>query len=181
MKKNLALVLVLALVMAVSVVAFAACGGQTYEGSYDYKALKYENGKPVGVDDANSYGCKVKVTVNNGTITKVVVVADTEHYYNLSAGWKDKETGEDTAGKKAWLEKGQAMAESFVGLKVEDVLAINVAKVAETNLEYHQPAGQPTGITGAPSELKVVTGATQSSGRLILAVQNALGKIPAAK
>ena len=50
-------------------------------------------------------------------------------------------------------------------MKVADVQAIKVA-CAEN--------GVPSGITGAPDSLKVVTGATQSSGRVILAVQNAL-------
>lgn len=173
MKKNLALVLVLALVMAVAVVAFAACGGETHDGEYSY-----EN----AYNPAQKYGCKVKVTVNNGTITKVVVVADTADFFNLSEGWKDKETGEDTQGKKDWIAKGDKMAQNFVGMKVEDVLAITVACQEETvgsaDTYFSSVKGQPIagGITGAPADLEVVTGATQSSGRLILAVQNALGK-----
>ena len=50
MKKNLALVLVLAVVMAVSVVAFAACGGTTYEGAYHYNTTGW---KPT---DEGGYG-----------------------------------------------------------------------------------------------------------------------------
>lgn len=151
------LVLALAIVMALSVVAFVACdAGETYEGSYDY-----DNAWTPG----QKYGCKVTVTVKAGVITKVVVADDTDTYYNLSSGWTDK---------AKWQNGADAMINSFVGMSVEDVNKIVVAK-AET------PAGQPASITGAPAALKVVAGATQSSGRLILAVQNALSKIPAAK
>ena len=155
------LVLALAIVMALSVVAFVACdAGETYEGSYDY-----DNAWTPG----QKYGCKVTVTVKSGVITKVVVADDTDTYYNLSAGWTDK---------AKWQDGADAMINSFVGMSVEDVNKIVVAKNDDS---AKGPIGQPASITGAPAALKVVAGATQSSGRLILAVQNALSKIPAAK
>ena len=146
------IVIALVVVMALSVVAFAACGGETVEGEYSYKNAWDKTG-------TQSYGAKVKVTVKGVVITKVVVEADTETFFNLSSGWEKKQT---------WIDGEQAMIDSFVGLSVDEVKAIKV-DCAES--------GQPNTITGAPSALKVVSGATQSSGRLILAVQNALSKL----
>ena len=147
------IVIALAVVMALSVVAFVACdNGQTVTGEYSYKNAWDKTG-------TQSYGAKVSVTVKNGVITAVSVEADTETFFNLSAGWENK---------SLWEEKGQDMVESFVGRTVDEVNAI-VVECAES--------GQPDSITGAPAALKVVTGATQSSGRLILAVQDALSKL----
>lgn len=145
------IVIALAVVMALSVVAFVACdNGQTVTGEYSY-ANPWTEGQ--------SYGAKVSVTVKNGVITAVSVEADTETFFNLSAGWENK---------SLWEEKGQAMVDSFVGLTVDEVNAI-VVECAES--------GQPNSIASAPAALKVVAGATQSSGRLILAVQNALSQL----
>ena len=147
------IVIALVVVMALSVVAFAACAGsETVEGEYSYKNAWDKTG-------TQSYGAKVTVTVKGGVITAIEVAADTDTFFNLSSGWTDKAT---------WENSGKAMADSFVGLTVEEVNAIKV-DCAES--------GQPNTITGAPSALKVVSGATQSSGRLILAVQNALSKL----
>ena len=165
------LVLVLALVMALSVVALVACdAGETVEGEYKY-----------AYNDTLTYGVKVKVTVKDGVITACEVTStDPETYTNLSANWTTnyQPGGPDTEGRKAWLDKHDEMVTSFVGQKVEDINKIKVACDTETNAEAHTVKGQPKagGITGAPSAL-VVTGATQSSGRLILAVQNALSQL----
>ena len=154
------IVIALAVVMALSVVAFAACGGsETVEGEYSY-----DNAWTAG----QKYGCKVTVTVKGGVITAIEVAADTDTYYNLSAGWTDK---------AKWENGAKDMIDSFVGLTVEEVNAIKVTCDTETNNAAHTVKGQPTKIEGAPSALKVVAGATQSSGRTILAVQNALSKL----
>ena len=154
------IVIALAVVMALSVVAFVACGpsGEA-DGEYSY-----DNAWTPG----QKYGAKVHVVVKNGVITEITIVTDTDTFYNLSKGWSDK---------AKWENGGQAMVDSFVGLSVKEVNAITVTCDAETNNEAHTVKGQPTKIDGAPSALKVVAGATQSSGRLILAVQNALSKI----
>ena len=150
------LVLALAIVMALSVVALVACGTEeTVEGSYEY-ANAWTEGQ--------QYGCKVKVTVKGGVITAIEVTEDTETYYNLSAGWTDK---------SKWEQGAEAMINSFIGRTVEEINAISVP----CNATGESPVGQPKTIDGAPAELKIVTGATQSSGRLILAVQNALSKL----
>ena len=161
------IVIALVVVMALSVVALAACGKEeTVEGEYSYAAWDYTN---KALSTTNKYGCKVKVTVKGGVITAIEVTADTDTYYNLSAGWTDK---------AKWENGAKDMIDSFVGLTVEEVNAIKVATNPTLVTEpYVTPAGQPTGITGAPESLKLVAGATQSSGRTILAVQNALSKL----
>ena len=154
------IVIALAVVMALSVMAFVACGPSgEVDGEYSY-----DNAWTAG----QKYGCKVHVTVKNGTIVAITVDKDTDTFYNLSAGWTDK---------AKWENGGQAMIDSFVGLSVDEVNAIKVTYDTETNNEAHTVKGQPTKIEGAPAALKVVAGATQSSGRVILAVQNALSKL----
>lgn len=153
------LVLALAIVMALSVVALVACGKEeTVKGEYSYNALN---------STTNKYGCKVTVTVKDGVIKDVKVDADTETFYNLTASWKDK---------SKWETGNAGMISKLIGMKVEDVKKITVSTQAADDAEHYAPKGQPTGITGAPEGL-TVTGATQSSGRLILAVQNALEKL----
>ena len=167
------IVIALAVIMALSLVlVLAACGGETVEGEYSYVSA---------YNEAQKYGCKVKVTVKGGVITAISVEKDSENFFNLSSGWEDK---------AIWEKDGQAMIDSFVGRTVEEINAIKVATQAETKWVgtdendatkgyYASVKGQPEakGITGAPAELKVVAGATQSSGRLILAVQDALSKL----
>jgi len=187
-KMKKALVIVLALVMVLSVIGLVSCSGKTYEGEYKYYSW------------GNLYGCHVSVTVQGGVITKVVVAedgtikdADGKGMHNLSPNWTNNpyggpiegEAGVDTPGKTNWLKYGQAMAESFVGLTTKEVLNMKVFVNAVGNV------GEP--ITGKnnvetvkyiPEQLAVVigghgdiakdAGATQSSARLILAVQDAL-------
>jgi len=139
------LVLMLALVMALSVCAFAACDKPvTLSGEY-----KYAN----PWDATKFYGVKVDVTVKGDAIQSVVVTStDTAEYTNLSASWEDK---------AKWTDGQAAFLASFAGMTVAEVNAVEVA-CAES--------GQPNTVTG----MEYVTGATQSSGRVILAVQNAL-------
>ena len=143
------LVIALAVVMLVSVFALTACNQQTVEGEY-----KYENPYAAG----KYYGVKVSVTLNKDVITKVVITSEnTEEYTNLSSSWTDKATWEN--GEAAFLA-------SFEGKTIQDVLNIRVACG-----EKGEPA--KNGIEG----FEYVTGATQSSGRVILAIQNAISTL----
>lgn len=175
MKK--ALVIVLTLVLALSAVALVACSGKTYEGEYSYANPWTPTQK---------YGCKVKVTVQGNVITKVVVLEDTAEMYNLSAGWTSGggEMGYDTAGKSNWLKHSQEMIDSFVGLTTKQVLGMKVyvnktGKIGEPittdaveTVKYIPE--QLAVVIGGHGEIAKNAGATQSSARLILAVQNAL-------
>ena len=159
------IVIALVVVMALSIAAFAACGPSgEVEGEYKYVS-------PYDATGASYYGVKVTVTVKNGVITEVKLADDTATLFNVSASWDKKAT---------WLDGQAAFVESFVGLSVDEVKAIKVTCDAETvgsGWSYTAVKGQPTKVEGAPSSLKVVTGATQSSGRVILAVQDALSKL----
>lgn len=178
------LVIVLALVLALSAIGLVACAGKTYDGEYSYQSW------------GNTYGCKVRVTVQGDVITKVEIrEAEMEEagWHNLSPNWTNNpyagpiegEAGVDTAGKTNWLKYSESMINSFVGLTTKQVLGMKVYVNKTGNV------GEP--ITGKnnvetikyiPEQLEVVVGghgeiakdagATQSSARLILAVQNAL-------
>ncbi len=142
------LVIALVVVMLVSVFALTACD-QTKTVSGEYK---YENAWSKG----KYYGVKVDVTVKGDVITKVVVTSEnTDEYTNLSASWENKATWEN--GEAAFLA-------SFEGKTIQDVLNIRVACAAN---------GQPSSVEG----FTAVAGATQSSGRTILAIQNAIKQL----
>ena len=194
MKK--ALVVVLVLVLALSVVGLVSCAGETYQGEY-----KYEN--PYAPGSGHFYGAKVEVTVQGNVITNVVLFSDAESgWTNLSPNWVDTanggnpydsdssiaEAGRDDPGKINWRQYGQAMVDSFVGLTVDEVLGIKV-HVKTTGEPFVNDTRVDT-IKYIPEQLAVVVeghtvgedvelkaGATQSSARLILAVQNALAKL----
>ena len=141
------LVIALAVVMLVSVFALTACNQQTVEGEYAYDNAWVPGAK---------YGVKVSVTLNKDVITKVVVTSEnTDNYTNLSASWENKATWEN--GEAAFLA-------SFEGKTIQDVLNIRVACAAN---------GQPSSVEG----FTAVAGATQSSGRVILAIQNAIKQL----
>ncbi|MDE7454880.1 MAG: hypothetical protein K2M64_03530 [Clostridia bacterium] len=189
MKKTL--IIILALVMALSVVGLVSCAGKTYEGEY-----KYENPYAPG----NYYGAKVKVTVQGNVITNVVLLPDSESgLTNLSPNWTTDgynydfnaaEAAHDTEGKTNWRKYGQAMVDSFVGLTVDEVLGIKVY-VNLNGEPYTASDYSIETIKYLPEQLAVVmngytvgdgvtlgkgAGATQSSSRVILAVQDALLK-----
>ena len=146
------------------------------------------------------YGCKVKVTIQGNVITNVEIVDDTKTFFNLSAGWAtgNSEIGKDTEGKTNWQLHGKEMADSFIGLTTDEVMLLKVHVWDSTTRvqQYHWTVrGEP--VVGEDAvetiknlnaknltQLKVVmkdhngftAGATQSSCRLILAVQNAILK-----
>lgn len=146
------------------------------------------------------YGCKVKVTIQGNVITNVEIVDDTEEFFNLSAGWAsgNSEIGKDNEGKTNWQLHGKELADSFVGLTTDEVMLLKVHVWDSTThvSEWHWTVrGEP--VVGEDAvetiknlnaknltQLKVVmrdhngytAGATQSTSRLILAVQNAILK-----
>lgn len=148
------IVIALAVVMALSVVALAACGGeQTVTGE-----CKYENKWTPGA----FYGAKVDVTVKGGVITAVKLYTDEETGWTRTTGsWQPAEgqLGHDAAeaAYEEWINK------VFVGQKVNTVL------------DYVASATQDgQSVETASANL---AGATQSAARIICAVQNALGQL----
>ena len=134
-----------------SLLVLSGCGKEvdtteTVVGTYEY------------VNPYNSssyYSATVTVSVKDGLITEISVGEGDETHTNVTASWVDK---------SIWLDGESAFLQSFVGMSVEAVEAIEVT-VAENST--------PNAVSG----VDYVTGATQSSGRVILALQNALSKL----
>ncbi len=161
------LVLVLAVVMALAVVAFAACGTEeTVTGECTYPNAWNPTGTP--------YGCKVDVTVKNGVITAIKLYTDEESGMvrtsasNDAAGW-NKDTAEG---------KYDAYLNGLVGKTVEEINAIKVLPDGKAASDIGNGA-----LTGKEIVLfegqstYAIAGATQSSARFIMAIQNALSKL----
>ena len=152
--KILAVVLVAALAVA-TLVVFAACGGQTYTGE-----CKYENAWNKG----SYYGVKVDVTVKGETITAVKLYADADTGWTRTSGnWKEDQNPGDLGYEKTEAAYEGWIEENLVGANVYDVLGWSATATEK---------GQTVGA-GVPH----IAGATQSSARIIVAVQNALEKI----
>lgn len=118
------------------------------------KAVREYTGEYAYSTEYGNYGAKVTVFVRGDKIERVEVVdAD---YQRVSEGWE---------GRDIYLAGEQALLDSFAGKSVAEVKKYSVTK------EGNVPASVKA------EGLAVVTGATQSTGRLLLAVQNALAKI----
>jgi hypothetical protein len=161
MKKGLK-VAFLAGIAAATCFAMSSCGGTAYTGEYHYSTS-------YGFD----YGVKVEVTVS--TVDEVKVIKSVKildrDYHTIT----DAETWTEE-GVKNYTDNEAALLKSFEGMKVSDVKAYTVQTVSESEASQYAPAGQPKegGITPADGSIKLISGATQCTGRLILAVQDAI-------
>lgn len=147
-------------VAALGVVGFAACGSseQTVEGLYNYDATHGQN--------TTHYGVKVSVTVKDDVITKVEIV-DSE-YVQLTPSWLEGEA----EGALAYKNGEANLLKKYEGKAVSDILKLEVACD-----ESGAPLKQTDEGFKAYGEDFLIGGATQSSSRLLLAVQNALEKL----
>lgn len=155
------LVIALAVVMALAVVAFVACEQpQTVTGKCHYTS-KY-----------GAYGAMVDVTVKGDVITSVKLYTDAEaakadenwnDAHRTTPGWKATEGQLGFEATEAAYEDW--LADVFVGKTVAEVNAYKASATAD---------GQSVSTEGI--NLK---GATQSAARVIVAVQDALSKLPA--
>lgn len=150
--KKLITVFALALTLAIGAFAFGGCSSsQTYEGEYGYTQY------------GTNYGIKVSVEVQNDKI-KTVTVLDSDYVEATSSeyGWADE---------AVWNSNLQSLLNKFSGANVSDILAINVvcdaegAPVASSSESFSQ--------YGAENQY-LISSCTVGSGRLILAIQNAL-------
>lgn len=90
-----------------------------------------------------------------------------------NSGWhsvSDAGSGWTEDNKKDWLNKKNWLLQQYEGMSVADILSIKVFYD-----ENGEPYSKDDNADFASSGL-VLTGATQGSGRLLLAVQNAFGK-----
>ena len=157
-------------VAALGVVGFAACGDktETFDGEYHYANA--------WAPDSADYGVKVKVTVNVNTdkITKVEIVES--NYVQATPSWVESET----EGSKAYANGGEAeLLKKYNGLTVADVLAMKLDVNEDGSPVSNNSDGSvnpdfdaSTFVTGETNLL--ISGATQSSARILLAVQDAL-------
>ena len=152
-------------VAALGVVGFAACDtvitGEA-EGEYHY-ANPWDSKSP-------DYGVKVKVVVEEDIIQSVTIVES--DYVQASATWTDRDN---------YLAQEAELLSRYKGVDVDDVMKIKVG--ISTN-----PQGQPltqdedgfVALKAGKTDL-LLGDATQSSARIVLAVQNAIENIEAAK
>lgn len=168
--------------LAIAVAATATCAGValattgcsagkngTYYGEYHY------------VNYGHTYGMIVEVNVENNIITKITDITNTDNSYakeiqkdtewvvvspaNPSIDWSEDDV-------KKWNTYENWLLQQYVGWSVTDILDITV---------YYGSNGQPYETKGGyNAELLqsslLISGATQGSGRLMLAVQDALTK-----
>ena len=101
-----------------------------------------------------NYGIKVNVVVRDDVVVSVEV-ADSD-YVEVTDSWADKDI---------WINGLEGLLNSYSGKTVAEILSATVVT-------------DDTGVPGSVSDSSLmITGATQGSGRLLLAVQNALQKI----
>lgn len=158
------LVIALAVILVVSAVCvLAACdNGEVYEGECHYEN-KWSTATPKPI-----YGVKVDVTVKNGIIKSVKLYTDEETGWDrTSEGWTENQNPGDLGHDKAEAAYTKWINDNIVGQTVETVKGWTATATEE---------GQSVG-----ADTPKITGATQSTARIIVAVQNALSKIPAAE
>ena len=143
--------------------AFATgCGGKNgkYIGSYSY------------VNYGHTYGVVVEVTVKNNIITRVEDVTfareDSKDWVPVSAANPDYGWTESAVAN--WNTNEEWLLAQYEGWSVADVLALKA---------FVKTGGEPYSAdlnTDVVDSSLVISGATQGSVRILLAVQDALGK-----
>ncbi len=144
------LVVLLALVMALSVTTLVACNSSVkYTGEYSYEAYGL------------TYGAKVDVVLTDGVISNLKLYSDEETgWVGLSDAYPDY--GWTDEARQVWLDGVNNLLLSYVGLTVDEVASISAT------------IGGVNGASDSVDDSYNLTGATQSSARLVLAIQNAI-------
>ena len=155
------LVIALAVVMALAVVALVACEQpQTVTGKCHYS------------NEHGAYGAMVDVTVKGDVITAVKLYTDKE------AAAADSTWGDAHRTTPSWTAANGQLGFAAAEAAYEEWLAdVFVGKtVAEVNAYKASVNADGQSVTPEGVNLK---GATQSAARIIVAVQDALSKLPA--
>ena len=156
------LVIALAVVMALAVVALVACEQpQTVTGKCHYSS------------QYGAYGAMVDVTVKGDVITSVKLYTDAEAAA-ADENWNDAHRTTPSWTKPAEGQLGFAATEAAYATWIEDTFVGKT--VAEVNAYEASATADGQSVTTEGVNLK---GATQSAARIIVAVQNALSKLPA--
>lgn len=166
--------------LCVGIGATAGCSGGyngEYIGSYHYNSWGHE------------YGMMVKVTVENNIITKVEDITNTD--LEKQSGKVKNEAGElveqasgvtwvvvsdSWTNKDVWNENAAWLLQQYEGMSVTDVKNTKVF-IQSSGCPYNlvDKNNNPRNPQLAESGL-VITGASQGSGRCLLAIQDALSK-----
>ena len=155
------LVIALAVVMALAVVALVACEQpQTVTGKCHYSS------------QYGAYGAMVDVTVKGDVITSVKLYTDAEAAA-ADENWNDAHRTTPSWTKPAEGQLGFAATEAAYATWIEDTFVGKT--VAEVNAYEASATADGQSVTTEGVNLK---GATQSAARIIVAVQNALSKLP---
>lgn len=156
------LVIALAVVMALAVVAFVACEQpQTVTGKCHYSS------------QYGAYGAMVDVTVKGDVITSVKLYTDAEAAA-ADENWNDAHRTTPSWTKPAEGQLGFAATEAAYATWIEDTFVGKT--VAEVNAYEASATADGQSVTTEGINL---AGATQSAARIIVAVQDALSKLPA--
>ncbi len=143
--------------LGAGIAAFAGCGdnSKTVDGEY-----KYENAWTPG----SYYGVKVHVTVEDNKITKITFDDDTDTMHNVTPSWGGHDV--TVAAIDSYIAK-------FIGKTVDEVKALNVTKDEKGVPKAADIVFDTLTFKNEDNE-DVTTGATQTAGRFILAIQDAL-------
>lgn len=151
-------------VCALGVAGISACGEkentQTLTGEYHY----------ANAWGGADYGVKVQVVVGEKTKTIKSVSILKSDYTQLTPSWGEKDPVPE--GFTAYQNGEADLLKKYEGLAMSDVLAIKVA-TQESGQPEVQTSENFVELKAGETEL-LIDGATQSSARLVLAVQNAL-------
>ena len=145
---------VIACALCVCAAALSACGGggtKTYNGTYV--------GEYSYVSGDTTYGIKVSVEVEDNVIQSVTKLES--DLVDVTPPIPNVWTEENVAN---WNDNLSGLLEKYAGKTVAEIKAIKVT-VNDT--------GAPT-LAADKFDGLVISGATQGSGRLLLAIQNAL-------
>lgn len=139
----------------ISVISVAVCMGASFAACRDGKGETSYTGEYAYDTEYGKYGFRVNVVVKGDTIERVEI-ADSD-YMKVTESWD---------GNRVYYEGERALLDSFAGKTVSQVKGYSVTKEED---------GTPDAVNA--DGIALITGATQSSGRLLLAVQNALEKL----
>lgn len=128
------------------------CSDKTYNGEYSYTQY------------GTNYGVKVAVTVDDDNEIEKVRILGSDFVEVSEPGGNWTQENYDN-----WKNKLASLLKEYEGKKVSEVLAMKVA-VGEDKAPL---AKDDDGFTAYDSDL-LISGATLGSGRLLLAVQDAL-------
>lgn len=151
--------------------------GATWTDFNDYYQLlkkAYETQVSIGSFDYyieawhSHYGVQVAVTVEDGVITGLTMFND------AVTGWRQITPSFDPNGTYAAAQA--EFIESLIGLSVEEVLDMPASFTVTSGTRV--PSGSEGGVQAVGGN-EIMTGATQSEARLLLAIWRALGYLNA--